>query len=92
LELFKRAGSRVIGTVLNRIPRNRAYYYGGYKYYSAYSKDGYYGQNGREPIQEPVPETPSITSETVPSYSFLSRVARSAKSPDELPPPDPPKN
>ncbi|NWG33083.1 MAG: polysaccharide biosynthesis tyrosine autokinase [Chloroflexi bacterium] len=43
MELYRRAGARVVGVVLNRIPRNRSYYYGGYKYYSPYSdKKGYF--------------------------------------------------
>jgi capsular exopolysaccharide synthesis family protein len=43
LETYKRAGARVVGVVLNRIPRNRSYYYGGYKYYSPYSESkGYF--------------------------------------------------
>jgi succinoglycan biosynthesis transport protein ExoP len=37
LELFRRAGARVVGVVMNRIPRNRSYYYGGYKYFSPYN-------------------------------------------------------
>lgn len=37
IEELKRIGSRVIGVVVNRIPRNREYYYGGYNYYSPYS-------------------------------------------------------
>jgi Mrp family chromosome partitioning ATPase len=50
MELFKRGGARIIGTVLNRIPRNRSYYYGGYKYYSPYNESrGYYASNGAEP-------------------------------------------
>jgi len=43
LEELKRIGARVIGVVLNRIPRNRGYYYGGYRYYSPYySSNGYH--------------------------------------------------
>lgn len=43
MELYRRAGVRVVGVVLNRIPRNRSYYYGGYKYYSPYSESkGYF--------------------------------------------------
>lgn len=43
LELYRRAGARVVGVVLNRIPRNRSYYYGGYKYFSPYSDSkGYF--------------------------------------------------
>ena len=38
LELLQRAGARVLGVVLNRIPRNRADYYGGYQHYSSYYK------------------------------------------------------
>ena len=38
LEQLKRAGARVLGVVLNRIPRNRADYYGGHQHYSSYYK------------------------------------------------------
>ncbi len=49
MELYRRAGARVVGVVLNRIPRNRSYYYGGYKYYSPYSdKKGYFSSAGSE--------------------------------------------
>jgi capsular exopolysaccharide synthesis family protein len=51
-ELFKRAGARIIGTVLNRIPRNRSYYYGGYKYYSPYGSKGYYTAAEPEPVRD----------------------------------------
>jgi capsular exopolysaccharide synthesis family protein len=92
LELFKRAGARVIGTVLNRIPRNRDYYYGGYKYYSPYSKNGYYGKDARAPEKDPGPELTPGSSEPAASYSFLGKVTKLPKSAEELPPPDPPKN
>ena len=36
LEQLKRVDARVIGVVLNRIPRHRAEYYGGYRLYSPY--------------------------------------------------------
>jgi capsular exopolysaccharide synthesis family protein len=43
LEELKRIDARVVGVVLNRIPRNRGYYYGGYRYYSPYySSNGYH--------------------------------------------------
>ena len=42
LESFKRSGARVVGVVMNRIPKNRGYYYGGYKYYSAYGSNKQY--------------------------------------------------
>ena len=36
MEQLNRAGARVIGVVLNRIPRHRADYFGGYRHYSPY--------------------------------------------------------
>lgn len=41
LEQIKRSGGRIVGVVMNRIPRNRPYYYGGYRHYTAYYKGGY---------------------------------------------------
>lgn len=37
MEDLSRINARVLGVVLNRIPRNRAQYYGGYRYYSPYT-------------------------------------------------------
>jgi non-specific protein-tyrosine kinase len=57
MEQLKRAGARVVGVVLNRIPRHRADYYGGYRHYSPYySQYQYYAagavpENGKSPIQ-----------------------------------------
>ncbi len=49
MELYRRAGARVVGVVLNRIPRNRSYYYGAYKYYSPYSeRKGYFSGSDLE--------------------------------------------
>jgi capsular exopolysaccharide synthesis family protein len=44
LEEFDRVGANLIGVIMNRIPRSRGYYYGGYSYYapSYSSKDKYY--------------------------------------------------
>jgi Mrp family chromosome partitioning ATPase len=36
LEMLNRAGARTLGVILNRIPRERADYYGGYRHYSPY--------------------------------------------------------
>ncbi len=33
-EEFQRVGANIIGVVMNRIPKNRGYYYGGYDYYA----------------------------------------------------------
>lgn len=52
LEEFYRVGAKVIGVVMNRIPRNRGYYYGGYDYYApkAAKSEKYY-QSGYEDEQ-----------------------------------------
>lgn len=44
LEEFQRVGAKMIGVIMNQIPRNREYYYGGYGYYSPDIKkgNGYY--------------------------------------------------
>lgn len=60
MELYRRAGARVVGVVLNRIPRNRSYYYGGYKYYSPYSDSkGYFSSAGSE-LEETAPTDSSV--------------------------------
>ena len=93
LELFQRSGARVIGTVLNRIPRNRDYYYGGYKYYSPYSESkGDYIQDTPEPVKSLIPEAKPSEPEPVSSQSFLNKVARMTQTSEELPPPNPPKH
>jgi capsular exopolysaccharide synthesis family protein len=33
LDEFHRVGAKVVGLVMNRVPRNQRYYYGGYEYY-----------------------------------------------------------
>ncbi|MDX9993284.1 MAG: polysaccharide biosynthesis tyrosine autokinase [Anaerolineales bacterium] len=61
LEQMRRAGANVLGIVLNRIPRNRPNYYGGYRYYSGYYKGeyGYYdsavGRNAKKGFGFPWP-------------------------------------
>jgi len=40
LEEFERIGANIIGVVMNRIPRNREYYYGGFEYYAPGSQQG----------------------------------------------------
>jgi non-specific protein-tyrosine kinase len=90
LETFKRAGARVVGVVLNRIPRNRSYYYGGYKYYSPYSDSkGYFSGNGGEPAGAPVELSTTYQPIRPPaSTSYLSRLADKN---EEFPAPDPSK-
>ncbi|GAB4458763.1 MAG: hypothetical protein Kow0070_12870 [Anaerolineales bacterium] len=59
MELFRRAGARVVGVVLNRIPRNRPYYYGGYKYFSPYSDSKGYFSGAAAELEEAAPTDPS---------------------------------
>jgi len=50
IEEFERVGANIIGVVLNRIPRNRDYYYGGFDYYapSAYVSEKYYRSGDKD--------------------------------------------
>jgi capsular exopolysaccharide synthesis family protein len=50
LEEFYRVGAKVIGVVMNRIPRNRGYYYGGYEYYGPKpnTKEKYYRSDSKD--------------------------------------------
>jgi capsular exopolysaccharide synthesis family protein len=56
MEQLKRAGARVVGVVLNRIPRHRAEYYGGYRHYSPYYKEYQYDTEdlGHESRKSPI--------------------------------------
>lgn len=91
--LFQRTGARVIGTVLNRIPRSRSYYYGGYKYYSQYGKDkGYYAASTTEVEKKIEHAGTPPTMEPLAAYSLLNKVPKLSQGPEELPPPDPPRN
>ena len=52
LEMLNRAGARTLGVVLNRIPRDRADYYGGYRHYSPYySGYHYYHSNDGQDLK-----------------------------------------
>jgi Mrp family chromosome partitioning ATPase len=93
LETFKRAGARVVGVVLNRIPRNRNYYYGGYRYYSPYSESkGYYSPNGSKPVPQPQQEVKAYTAELPAPGSYLTKMSGGSDAPGDLPSPDPSKN
>jgi capsular exopolysaccharide synthesis family protein len=54
-EQLDRAGARILGAVFNRIPRQRGYYYGGYRYYSPYysHNDKYLGGDDLNPEDAP---------------------------------------
>ncbi|MFZ5919772.1 MAG: polysaccharide biosynthesis tyrosine autokinase [Chloroflexota bacterium] len=74
LEMFNRANSRIVGVVLNRIPRNRSYYYGGYRYYSPYNYYNPYSGNGYH-----AEETPDISGNNRHRNSLASRLFRREK-------------
>lgn len=46
LEQLRRADARIVGIVLNRVPRKRSHYYSGYRYYYAPYEAGHYSANG----------------------------------------------
>lgn len=61
MEDLSRINARVLGVVLNRIPRNRDQYYGGYRYYSPYTiKNGIerHMESPESLIPEPEKHTP----------------------------------
>jgi Mrp family chromosome partitioning ATPase len=92
LEIFRRAGARVVGVVLNRIPRNRGYYYGGYKYYSPYVYNrgkGYSYGAGDAPLGQPLEASQPKDRGTTPTGSYLSRLLDES---NEIPPTENPKN
>jgi capsular exopolysaccharide synthesis family protein len=60
-EMLKRAGAHVIGVVLNRIPRARADYYGGYRHYSSYYASYPY-ESGEEQTTERTARHPKASS------------------------------
>ena len=92
METYKRAGVRVVGVVLNRIPRNRNYYYGSYKYYSPYSESNvYYTGNGSKPVEQPVEQEKVHATEMPPPSSYLSRLSKVSKASEEIPSPEPSK-
>ncbi len=92
LETFKRAGARVVGVVLNRIPRNRNYYYGGYQYYSPYNeKNAYYTPSGTKPAPQPAEPARVYTAELPAPSSYLSRMSEPSDASPDLPSPDPSK-
>lgn len=45
LEELERINIKLLGVVMNRIPKNRGYYYGGFEYYSPYSNKSTYHHN-----------------------------------------------
>jgi capsular exopolysaccharide synthesis family protein len=65
VEQLKRAGARVLGVVLNRIPRSRAYSYGGYRTtYGNYHKGyGHYLENEHRAAP---PSTPAPANDQLP--------------------------
>lgn len=73
LEQMNRAGARILGVVMNRIPRNRAYYYGGYRYYSPYYQSQYHDDEDTQPEK----------SKKQVVGSFLGRIFKKSKPAEE---------
>ena len=89
----KLAGARVIGTVLNRIPRSLSFYDGGDEYYSHYSKsEGYFSGNGARPENNNAEESDSIKSDLSLKNLLLLRTSQLSPQPDEQQPTDPPRD
>ena len=87
---FNRLGARVVGVVMNRIPRNRSHYYGGYQYYSPYNDSkGYFSGNGGKPAEKlsEIPNgRPSGGTAEKPAVSAAVKSA-AASQPITVPPP-----
>jgi len=77
-EQLERAGAHVVGAVFNRIPRQRGYYYGGYRYYSPYYSHNEKYLNHDDIIPEAGHVTTAAESET-PSGSFWGRLLKRSK-------------
>jgi Mrp family chromosome partitioning ATPase len=58
---MKRAGARILGVVLNRIPKNRSYYYGGYRYYSPYYNQYHHQTDPKRASRIHQPHRPRLT-------------------------------
>jgi capsular exopolysaccharide synthesis family protein len=56
MEQLNRTEARILGVVLNRIPRRGAEYYGGYLYHSLYGSDGYYTSDDNAQAKEAAKE------------------------------------
>ena len=70
LEQLGRAGAHVIGVVFNRIPRDRFYYYGGYRHYSPYYNRGYqYYSRSESPAGDASPESHKGILPALPRFS-----------------------
>jgi capsular exopolysaccharide synthesis family protein len=70
LEQLKRAGARILGVALNRIPRDRGGYYGGYHY-----DQGYYNSESNAAGTP----TPAAARPSIPSLRSLLRPKRKAQ-------------
>jgi succinoglycan biosynthesis transport protein ExoP len=105
LDMFKRAGARVVGVVMNRIPRGRSYYYGGSELYSPYGESKtYFAQEEKaaKDAAQKQAETPLLSALPAPaepgrvpaveaprSTSYLGSLFEQI---NELPPADPRQN
>ena len=61
IEELKRIGSKVLGVVVNKIPKSKDYYYGGYNYYSPYGNHYSYHTESAVPNSEIQTEGKKVT-------------------------------
>ena len=80
MEMFAQVGARVVGVILNRVPRNSGYYYGRYRYFSSYQSVHESHQGGGTVRQNQPPETVAP-----PNQSMLGRFIKKAPAEGELP-------
>ena len=78
LEQLNTIGAHILGVVVNRIPRTKDYYYGGYDYYSPYYRGSYYHKKSAEQGSDF-----AEAQESNPRHFFTSIGKKTKKSPDE---------
>jgi len=84
VEQFKRADSRLLGVVFNRIPRNRDHYYGGYRYYSPYYSGDYYHYSSKDTGLENIDGNGHKSKGNGSSKSLLGKLAARKSEPDDV--------
>lgn len=94
LESIQRSGARIVGVVMNRIPKNRSYYYGGYQYYSSYGNNKkYYTDNDSKSSETKGSQSlPQEAEHTEQTQRIVHPPAQSVYKPAELPAQLPRKN
>ena len=77
LEQLNNVGAHILGVVVNRIPRTKDYYYGGYDYYSPYYRGSYYKESAGQGSDS------SEAQELTPHHFFMGFGKKRKKTTDE---------